>query len=547
MAQERGIMDRVNVLDCTLRDGGYCNHWRFGKKNIEKMINGLVCSNVEIVECGILTDQPEHQEDITLFNNVEQIAKYIWHEKDGNMFVCLANYGAYTFERLPQYDGTSVDGIRVAFHKKDVAEALKVCEQIKKKGYQVFIQPMVSLNYYDEEFLHMIHLINRIEPFAFYIVDSFGAMTKKQLQRLFFLTDHNLKPDIYIGFHSHNNMQMAYANAQTLQMIQTERRLIIDGSIMGMGRGAGNLNTELFVEYLNQIYGKKYQIEPLLVIIDQILQKFYRENYWGYSLSNYLSAKYNVHPDYAKYLTDKQTLNVEDMDHIFLMMKSSEKVVFNSEYIEKLYISYMGKTDDETLDKKDYGKDFYKQEVLLIAPGASSRTEKDKIINYAARHRVISISVNFDYSFCKTDFIFLSNLRRYEALDEVEKERCIVTSNIPVTQVFAKIKYKDLLNRNEFVRDNAGLMLIKYMIHSGARKVVLAGMDGYGKELAETYLDEEMSFPIKVTGAAKKNEGMTEILREFSESIEIEFLTEQRYVYLGKRSSILNMKGDTCY
>lgn len=63
-------MDRVNVLDCTLRDGGYCNQWRFGKKNIGKMINGLVCSNVEIIECGILTDQPEHQEDITLFNNV---------------------------------------------------------------------------------------------------------------------------------------------------------------------------------------------------------------------------------------------------------------------------------------------------------------------------------------------------------------------------------------------------------------------------------------------------------------------------------------------
>ena len=83
-------------------------------------------------------------------------------------------------------------------------------------------------------------------PYAFYLVDSFGTMKRKDMLRFFYMIEHNLREDIVIGFHSHNNLQLAYANAQTLVDLQTSRSLILDSSIMGMGRGAGNLNSELF-------------------------------------------------------------------------------------------------------------------------------------------------------------------------------------------------------------------------------------------------------------------------------------------------------------
>ena len=98
----------------------------------------------------------------------------------------------------------------------------------------------------------MIQRVNEIEPYAFYMVDSFGMMKGKDLTRLFYLVEHNLKEDIWIGFHSHNNMQLAYSNAQVLVGAHTKHNLVIDSSVYGMGRGAGNLNTELFVEYLNK-------------------------------------------------------------------------------------------------------------------------------------------------------------------------------------------------------------------------------------------------------------------------------------------------------
>ena len=138
------------------------------------------------------------------------------------------------------------------------------------------MQPMVSVSYSDEEFINLINRSNELNPYAFYIVDSFGVMKRKDLMRLYYLVDHNLSNDIFVGYHSHNNIQMAYSNAQALVDLKTKRQLIIDSSVFGMGRGAGNLNTELFIEYLNELNGNKYRIKPLLKIIDQVLNPIYR-------------------------------------------------------------------------------------------------------------------------------------------------------------------------------------------------------------------------------------------------------------------------------
>lgn len=105
--------------------------------------------------------------------------------------------------------------------------------KVKEKGYKVFVQAMVSVAYTDEEFLELISRVNEIEPYAFYIVDSFGMMKRKDLTRLFYIVEHNLKPCIWIGFHSHNNLQLAYSNAQSLVDMQTNRKLIVDSSVYG--------------------------------------------------------------------------------------------------------------------------------------------------------------------------------------------------------------------------------------------------------------------------------------------------------------------------
>lgn len=523
-------MNKVRVLDCTLRDGGYCNQWTFGHDNIKKIVNGLNEAGVEIVELGFLTNRVDFNPDITKYSSLSDISTIIPKNRAGKMFVCLLNYGEYDIDDLPPYDGTSLDGIRVAFHKKDMHDALELCAEIKKKGYQVFIQAMVSLNYSDEEFLNLIHICNEFEPYAFYIVDSFGVMKRKDLIRLFYIVEHNLKEKIFIGFHAHNNMQLAYSNAQALVDAKTKRQLIIDSSIFGMGRGAGNLNTELFLEYLNDNIDAAYELKPVLNIIDDVIDKFYQTNYWGYSLPNYLSAAYNTHPDYASHLDYKKTLTFESMDEIFKMMSEEKRVNFDKDYIEELYTRYLatGKTYEEHLSElkeKLTGK-----KVLIIAPGKSAKDEREKIIQFVAREDVISFSVNFDYSYHHTDFIFLSNLRRLRSFDGDKKCKVIVTSNIPESDVYLKTSYAKLLNNIEAVRDNASMMLIKFLISLGVKEIVIAGIDGYNHEETENYFDEKLSFVNKNAVFDALNTGMSIVLKEFSKEVAISYITTPRYI-----------------
>lgn len=525
-------MRTIKVLDCTLRDGGYCNNWMFGFSGAKKILQGLTDANVDIMECGFLTDKAAYDPQVTLFNTLEQVTAIIPKDRTGKQYVVMVNYGEYDIDALPEKNCNTVDGIRIAFHKKDLVNALDLCKKVKEKGYHAFIQAMVSLSYTDEEFLDMIHKVNEIEPYAFYIVDSFGVMKRKDLIRLFYLVEHNLKSSILIGFHSHNNLQLSYSNAQALVEVQTSRDLVIDSSTLGMGRGAGNLNTELFVEYLNENEGSAYSVKPLLHIIDEVLNTFYQKEYWGYSLPNYLSAKHHAHPNYAMYLDDKKTLTIENMDEIFASMSENKKNNFDKSYFELLYTNYMmkGKINEEHLSALQ--EELCGKAVLLIAPGKSTEDEKDTVVQFAKRPDVFSISVNFLYPHYNTNNVFVSNLRRFREFPETAKHKAIVTSHVPGEDVYLRTPYAPLLNDVEAVRDNAGLMLIRFLINMGVKKIFLAGIDGYAHDSSQNYADKSLEFELKASLQDAMNEGMCTVLKEFNKVINIEFLTKPRYVHI---------------
>lgn len=523
-------MENFQILDCTLRDGGYCNQWNFGYDNIKKIINGLVESNIDIIECGFLTNKVEYNREISKYSTIQEIAEVLPNPKQDKMYVCMINYGEYSLENIPDYTGDSVDGIRVAFHKKNVEEALKFCMGIKEKGYKVFVQPMMSLSYTDEEFISLIQKCNDFEPYAFYIVDSLGAMKRKDLVRLFYMVEHNLKNEICIGYHSHNNMQLAYSNAQALIDIRTNRNMILDSSIFGMGRGAGNLNTELIVEYMNDNIGTEYKLRPLLIIIDEILNHFYLENYWGYSLPNYLSAKHNVHPNYASYLDEKKTLTIENMNEIFSSMEDDKRISYSKEYIEELYNEYMANVHVKESKITELQELLAGKEVLIIAPGKSAVEEKDKVVSLAQKENVVSISINFDYAEYETDYIFISNIRRFRELNDNKHKRCIVTSNISTEDVYMQTDYSELINSTEAVKDNAGLMLIKLLMLLKVKKVYIAGIDGYSVDASQNFADERMSFVAKKDTFAAMNSGITKVLCKYREKIDIQYITTPKYI-----------------
>ncbi len=524
-------MNKVNVLDCTLRDGGYINQWKFGNKNIRNIINKLIEANIDIIECGFLTEKEEYNQEVSLFDTVTRVKDFLPDDRENSIIVSMINYGEYDLENIPPYDGTSIDGIRVAFHKKEKENALRFCEGIVKKGYKLFIQPMVSVSYTDEEFLELIRKSNQIQPFAFYIVDSFGVMKRKDLMRLYYLVDHNLDKSIYVGYHSHNNIQMAYSNAQALVDLKTRRELIVDASVFGMGRGAGNLNTELFIEYVNEIKGERYKSKPLLKIIDEILAPVYLNNYWGYSLPHYISAVHNCHPNYASYLDNKNTLTIENINEIMGGMDEIKKNNFDKHYIESLYNNYQSRLIVDEYSREKLIKIFKEKTVLLIAPGSSISNESDKIINAMKNPDTITVSINFNPNNFTCDYIFFSNLRRYENFNNKKEIKIIATSNIENGNIEGYVvNYSDLQNHIDAVKDNAGMMFIKLLIDLDVKNIKLAGFDGYSHDLYDNFANPDMAFIKSNLVMDAMNKGMERMLKEFSKSVNIEFVTTPKYV-----------------
>ena len=519
-------MKFVRILDCTLRDGGYCNQWSFGESNIRKVISGLSESGIDIIECGFVSNKVKPDKNKTKFASVEDVSAVLPEKRGNSVYVAMINYGEYEVEAIPPHSKDMIDGIRVAFHKKNMIPALEMCRSLKEKGYKVFVQAMVSMAYSDLEFIDLITRVNNVSPYAFYIVDSFGMMKKRDLIRYFALCENNLNDDIFIGFHSHNNLQLAYSNTLALVDMRCGRDLIVDSTVYGMGRGAGNLNTELFIDHMNTEYSFDYNLKPILTIMDEVINYFYQQNPWGYSLPNYLSAVHNLHPNYAGYLSEKYTMTVDMMDDIFACMEDGKKVEYDREYVEKLYIEYMNANTVREQNYEEFRKIIENKTVLLIAPGKSSYLEQKSIKQYSSRPDVTTIAVNFPYPFCSSDYIFVGNNIRFREIPADLRSKCIITSNIPNNGAYLQVNYKDLLNSNEFVKDNSGLMASDFLVQAGVKKIVLAGFDGYSYDVQDNYLEGPKVHLFKKATIDALNQGMAEQFRRIAKESNLEFLTK---------------------
>ncbi len=327
-------MKQLQILDATLRDGGYCNRWNFGFHTISHIIRCLVAARIDVIECGFLSAAAPFDRDSTLFANVGDLRRLLPETSDGPLFVLMVNYGDCDPTTLPDAACSGVDGLRVAFHKDDMKGAIALSHTLQSKGYRVFLQPMVSLQYSARAFDELIDRTNELRPHAFYIVDSFGTMKRSELFSLLAQTEERLDRAISLGFHAHNNTQMAFANAQSFVEAASNRPAIVDGSLFGMGRGAGNLQTELWVDAMNDAYNGAYRLEPLLHAVETQILPFFRNEPWGYSIPNLLAAIHGAHPNYASELANRHEISFQQMDVLFQSMPCEKRGRYDASYLD---------------------------------------------------------------------------------------------------------------------------------------------------------------------------------------------------------------------
>ncbi len=486
----------IRVLDCTLRDGGRLIDCAFDNEEIVEMTRRLTNAKIDIIEVGFLRDwrDVKYKGNSTFFTDVDQIKAFLPKNRNA-IYVAFVDYGMFDFDSLKTFDGESIDGIRFGFTKKNYLEnkddIIRDAKTIIKKGYKLFVQGVNTLNYSDRELLELVELVNDIHPYSFGIVDTYGAMYIEDVDRIFGLIDNNMLSDICIDFHSHNNYQLSFAFAQEIiKLSDGKREIIIDSTLEGMGKVAGNLNTELIVNYLARKLNYNYEMDDILDIIDDYIFKYAEEFSWGYSIPGMMAGIYKAHPNNIIYLTDKYRMDTKDVGNILSMISSEKRQVYDYDNIEKKYIEYSSNKMDDS-DSLDYLRDYIgNKEVLLIAPGKSVSEYKNDISIFLELNNPVVISVNHVPDF-KIDFAFYGNAKRYSnATNNNKYIRKIVTSNVKeLLGDEIVVNYQALICRGYKYFDNSSIMLLNLLKRLNVSGIAIAGLDGFDKNTNQNYID----------------------------------------------------------
>lgn len=525
----------VKLLDCTLRDGGYVNDWNFGHDNLISIFERLADSGVDFIEIGFLDARRAFDMNRSIMPDTQSVQKiYGKLDRKQSMIVGMIDYGTCDISNIQPCSESYLDGIRVIFKKHLREQALEYCARLKALGYKVFAQLVSVTSYSDEEMLDLIRLANEVEPYAVSMVDTYGLMHQNNLVHYFDILDKNLKPGIKLGYHAHNNFQMGYANCITMLAKDTERGILVDGSLYGMGKSAGNAPIELIAMHMNDVYGKAYNISQMLEAIDANVLQFYKPATWGYNMFYYIAAFNDCHPSYVQYLMDKRTLSVKSINDILGSLQGEKKLLYDKKYIEELYQRYQQIEVNDAKTFATLAQAFSGERVLLIGPGNSTVSEGNKIEEYKKQNDVITVSINHIPECVEPDYVFVSNAKRYVQLASRlldGKYKLIATSNVTSASAgeFSYVlNYGNLIDRSTEIIDNSLVMVLKSLIRMKIKEVVLAGFDGYSKS-ESNYYHLEMEYDFIKDKADYLNEYTRAKLGEFGKEIRIRFLTRSLY------------------
>lgn len=521
-------MSNIKLLDCTLRDGGYINDWNFGYHTIKSIIRKLVDSQVDYVEVGFLRDC-EYDRDRTLFNSCVEMLPILPEKRGNTMFVAMALHNQYHVDKLEPYDGRTIDAVRVTFHDYDVDEGLAFIRRVKEKGYKVFCNPINIMGYSDEKILELLRKVNEIQPYAFSVVDTFGSMMKADLQRIYSLIEHNLDPSVIIGLHLHENLALSYSLAQDfIDMKASGRGSVIDASMLGMGRVPGNLCLELIMDYMNKTQGGIYDVNPVLDGIDDHIEQLKQIEPWGYSIAYALSAKFNLHRNYAEFLLGKGQLRAKQINHILASIEEHKKTAYDEAYVEELYRNFQNHEVDDSAVLSDLRGELHDRKVLVLSPGFSLVEKREQIERFIEENKPIIFSANFALEDYRPDYIFCSNAARYETLDNKRGTRgVLVTSNLmDVCDEKMVINYSSLCFDEKGNCDNSVIMLLKLLLRLEMSEVYVAGFDGYRAE-GDNYVTSYMIN--QHTKGQEVNRRNRRYVADIRKQMKIVFLTDSVY------------------
>ncbi|MGY6562485.1 MAG: aldolase catalytic domain-containing protein [Luteibaculaceae bacterium] len=275
----------MKILDCTLRDGGYYTNWDFNRDLVKIYLEAMNQLPIDYLEVGYRSKAMEGYfgEYFYCPTYVLKELKRISHKK----LVIILNEKDVTINDLPELLNPIkglVTMVRMAIDPKNLIRAVETAKEIKKMGFEVGFNVMYMSKWnQDKSFLEQISAVDGVADY-FYMVDSYGGVYPEDVKEIAELVKNKTKSKL--GFHGHNNLELGLIN--TLTALETGAKMV-DVTITGMGRGAGNLKTELLLTALNAKQGLEVNFNALSAVVDAFtaLQKQYD---WGTNLPYMVSG-----------------------------------------------------------------------------------------------------------------------------------------------------------------------------------------------------------------------------------------------------------------
>lgn len=506
----------MKITDCTIRDGGHLNQWHFDPLCVKAAYFAALKGGVDYFEIGYRF--PESKKDLGQFGYcTDKFLNSLLEINEKCKLIVMIDAGksegVYFEDCSP--DKTPIKGVRVASYPYEYKKAISLLENFADKGYEVFLNLMASSEISEGQFSILRNWKNKGILQAVNFADSFGSYTPSKIPfHINKLRNIGFKN---IGFHSHNNLQMAFANS--LKAIE-EGATHIDASILGMGRGSGNLPVEIFLGYLEKEGYLQYNTVPYLDVIERFFNDLFNKYNWGYKLQALLGGLKNIHPYYIDELFDKKSYTIEEIWNAADFIKENCPTSFSIEELnlalgKRFYKPLTPVTVNESISKvteqmkiipafdafkvnnfelkdRHIGKKF-----LIIANGPSILAYENEINNLIKNENLITIGVNYLKDKFVPDYhVFVSRKRLFKYINSIN-----MASRLLIPSFFGK----EILDENyegnysyfdiEIADKDAGTVLngttqnimhlnvsisailLAYLM--GASEIYAVGIDGY--------------------------------------------------------------------
>ena len=504
------MKNKFNILDCTLRDGGYYNNWDFSNDLVNDYLKTMSLIGVDYVELGFRSFQTKDFKGPTWYTTDSyleslSIPKNLIVGVMVNVSELISHPSGFakaTRLMFAKAKKSKVKLVRLACHFEEFNQATKVGKILQKLGYFVTINLMQISEQSEEKIISIAKMAKKNPPNVLYFADSLGGMSSNQISNI--VETFRRHWHGALGIHTHNNLNNAVANSLSALDLGVTW---LDSTVTGMGRGPGNAQTEYLLIELQNTKKNKLDILPLLKLIKTYFEPMLQKYKWGTNPYYYLAGKYGIHPTYIQSMIVGNFDNEEILGTID-QLKHGEGRRYNIGLVRSDFQKPMKLTEGNWLPSKKIKN----KKVLILASGPKAIDYKNELEKYIKLKKPFVIALNTTVSI---------NTKLIDVFAACHPLRLIADANlytsltsplvVPISFLShsLKKKFKNLklldfgigIKENHFEFHKSGavvprLYALAYALSiatsGGASKILLAGFDGFGAHDRRTKTIDEL-------------------------------------------------------